>query len=42
MQKVKQHCYETKRMRLKVTASYQQGIPVPEPGPVNATLQICN
>lgn len=42
MQKVKQHCYETKKMWLKVTASYQQGIPVPEPGPVNATLQICN
>lgn len=42
MQKVKQHCYETKKTRLKVIASYQQGIPVPEPGPVNATLQICN
>lgn len=42
MQKVTQHCYETKKMRLKVTASYQQGIPVPEPGPVNATLRIYN
>lgn len=42
MQKVKQQCYETKKMRLKVTASHQQGIPVEEPGPVNATLQIRN
>lgn len=33
MQKVKQHCYEAKKIGLKVTAWDQQGIPVPEQGP---------
>lgn len=40
--KVKQHCYETKKMRLEVTAWDRQGIPVPEQGSVNTTLLIYN
>lgn len=42
MQKVKQRCYETKKIRLEVKAHDQQGIPVSERGPVNTTLLICN